>query len=80
MINNRAIANLIREKKLHQIFSMIEMGQWEGMNTMDQSLAYLVARGEIDINVALPHVRDMETFKLLIDHYKNWKQYFRPAW
>jgi len=49
------------------------------MNTMDQSLAWLVARGEVDEKAALPHVRDLEAFKLLVEHYKSGKQIFRPA-
>ncbi len=47
LINNKAIANLIREKRTHEINTVIETGSTEGMIDMNRSLAELVARGEI---------------------------------
>ncbi len=47
LINNKAIANLIREKRTHEIPTVIETGSTEGMIDMNRSLAELVARGEI---------------------------------
>ncbi|MGE0616329.1 MAG: type IV pilus twitching motility protein PilT [Bacteriovoracia bacterium] len=46
LIPNMAIRNLIREDKLHQIYSMMQTGQGEtGMVTMNQSLVNLVNSG-----------------------------------
>ncbi|MBI3637089.1 MAG: type IV pili twitching motility protein PilT, partial [Candidatus Rokubacteria bacterium] len=39
-----AIRNLIREEKIHQIYSAIQSGSKHGMQTMNQSLADLVKR------------------------------------
>ena len=47
LINNKAVANLIREKRTHEIPTVIETGMTEGMIDMNRSLAELVARGEI---------------------------------
>ncbi len=50
---NNAIGNLIRERQLQQIYSVIQTGKGEGMMTMNESLRRLVAEGKIDQDVAL---------------------------
>lgn len=52
LINNKAIGNLIREKRTHEINTVIETGSTEGMIDMNRSLAELVARGEITVESA----------------------------
>lgn len=52
LINNKAVANLIREKRTHEINTVIETGSTEGMIDMNRSLAELVARGEITVESA----------------------------
>lgn len=47
LINSKAVSNLIREKRTHEIPTVIETGSTEGMIDMNRSLAELVARGEI---------------------------------
>jgi len=47
MINTPAVSSLIREHRLANIFSVMQMGAKEGMITMAQSKAELRARGEI---------------------------------
>ncbi len=47
MINTPAIRNLIREEKIHQIYSAMQAGTKFGMQTINQSLAGLVQRGLI---------------------------------
>lgn len=45
LIPNKAIRNLIREDKLHQIYSMMQAGQESsGMQTLNQSLFSMVSR------------------------------------
>jgi twitching motility protein PilT len=45
MVPNSAIRNLIREDKIHQLYSAMQVGQGKfGMQTMNQSLAALVQR------------------------------------
>jgi twitching motility protein PilT len=46
MVPNQAIRNLIREDKVHQIYSMMQAGQSKfGMQTMNQSLFELYKKG-----------------------------------
>lgn len=48
LVPNPAIRNLIREDKIHQIYSMMQTGQAKyGMQTMNQSLYDLYARGHL---------------------------------
>lgn len=47
LVNSKAVANLIREKRTHEIPTVIETGSTEGMIDLNRSLAELVARGEI---------------------------------
>ncbi|HWO07313.1 MAG TPA: PilT/PilU family type 4a pilus ATPase [Candidatus Paceibacterota bacterium] len=52
LINNKAVANLIREKRSHEINAVIETSSGEGMIDMNRSLAELVSRGEITVESA----------------------------
>jgi twitching motility protein PilT len=48
MINNHAIANLIRENKIHQLYSQMQLNQTNtGMQTQTQVLAQLVKKNVI---------------------------------
>ncbi len=47
LLNNSAVANLIREKRTHEIDAVIETGRDMGMVDMNRTLADLVRRGEI---------------------------------
>jgi twitching motility protein PilT len=54
LIPTPAIRNLIREDKVHQIYSMMQTGQERiGMQTMNQSLYELYTKGLISYEVAL---------------------------
>jgi twitching motility protein PilT len=54
MMPNPAIRNLIREDKIHQIYSMMQTGQAKfGMQTMNQSLYDLYAKGIISYEDAI---------------------------
>ena len=56
MIPTPAIRNLIREDKIHQIYSQMQIGQEKtGMITMNQSLLKLVERGVIDADTAMTY-------------------------
>jgi twitching motility protein PilT len=52
LINNDAVANLIREGKLAQIKSTIETGANQGMVTMDKHIRQLYKAGEISRETA----------------------------
>jgi twitching motility protein PilT len=67
MVPNAAIRNLIREDKIHQIYSQMQMGQSTfGMQTMNQSLAYLVQRGIVSMEDALNRSSDQEELRQLM--------------
>lgn len=53
LINNTAVANLIRERRSHEINTVIETSSSEGMIDMNRSLAELVRRGEVSVEQAM---------------------------
>jgi twitching motility protein PilT len=53
MVTTPAIRNLIREEKVHQIYSAMQAGQKFGMQTMNQSLLDLVQKRKISREEAL---------------------------
>lgn len=55
LIANSAVSNLIREKRTHEINTVIETGLEQGMIDMNRSLADLVRRGEITAENALAY-------------------------
>ncbi|MEK7531728.1 MAG: PilT/PilU family type 4a pilus ATPase [Patescibacteria group bacterium] len=55
LINNSAVSNLIREKRTHEINTVIETGLDQGMIDLNRSLADLVRRGEITAENAYLH-------------------------
>jgi twitching motility protein PilT len=67
MIPTPAIRNLIREDKLHQIYSQMQIGQSKhGMTTMNQSLCELFIRRLITLDDALARSSDPDELKTLI--------------
>ncbi|HAQ02553.1 type IV pili twitching motility protein PilT [Candidatus Nomurabacteria bacterium RIFOXYC2_FULL_36_8] len=52
LINNNAVANLIREKRTHEINTVIETSSEQGMIDMNRYLVDLVAKGEITLESA----------------------------
>jgi twitching motility protein PilT len=67
MVPNPAIRNLIREDKIHQIYSQMQVGQEKfGMQTMNQSLISLVSRRLISLEDALGRSSDPDEFKQMM--------------
>jgi twitching motility protein PilT len=52
LVPTAGVRNLIREGKIHQIYSLIQTGASHGMQTMDASLAGLVRQGKITMKTA----------------------------
>ena len=68
MIPNPAIRNLIREDKIHQIYSQMQVGQTKfGMQTMNQSLASLYLRKFISFEDALGRSSDPDELRQVIN-------------
>jgi len=55
LISNKAVQNLIREGRTHELNTVIETNAENGMISMERSLAELVARGEITQQSAYEH-------------------------
>lgn len=65
MINTPAVSSLIRSGKAHQIRTVLQSGEKEGMHTLDQDLARLVNKGTITFEDALVKVQVREEFEKL---------------
>jgi len=66
LINNNAVANLIREKRTHEIPTIIETGSKEGMIDMNRSLVELVRRGDITAETAFIHSLSPKSLERLL--------------
>jgi len=53
LVATPAIRNLIREAKVHQIYSLMQAGAKHGMVAMDQSLSTLVRQGRVTMETAI---------------------------
>jgi twitching motility protein PilT len=60
MMVTPAVRNLIRENKIHQLYTFIQTGQKTGMQTMDDYLVALYKKRLIDKEVALENAHDKE--------------------
>jgi twitching motility protein PilT len=60
---NAAIRNLIRENKVAQMYSAIQTGQSQGMQTIDQHLAELVRSNIIKASTADVVANDKSMFQ-----------------
>jgi twitching motility protein PilT len=68
MMPNAAIRNLIREDKVHQIYSQMQVGQGKhGMQTMNQSLFSLAAKRLITMEEALGRSPDQDELRTMIE-------------
>lgn len=69
MVPNPAIRNLIREDKIHQIYSQMQVGQEKfGMQTMNQSLYSLFSRRLITLDDAMGRSSDPEELRQMINN------------
>jgi twitching motility protein PilT len=68
LVPNSAIRNLIREDKIHQIYSMMQTGQDKfGMQTFNQALATLYAKRQITLEVAMQRSSNADELRDLIE-------------
>ncbi len=66
LINNNAVSNLIREKRIHEINTVIETSSRDGMIDMNRSLAELVRAGEITVESAYLNSLNPKTLEKLV--------------
>lgn len=68
MVPNAAIRNLIREDKVHQIYSQMQVGQLKhGMQTLNQSLYGLLSRRLIGLEEAMGRSSDPDELRNMIE-------------
>ena len=68
LVPNSAIRNLIREDKIHQVYSMMQTGQEKfGMQTFNQSLASLYFRKLITLELAMSRSSNQDELQDLIN-------------
>jgi twitching motility protein PilT len=67
LVPNAAIRNLIREDKIHQVYSMMQTGQDKfGMQTFNQSLASLYFKKQITLEMAMGRSSNSDELQDLI--------------
>lgn len=66
LINNTAVGNLIREKRVHEINTVLETSSEQGMISMDRCLAELVRAGEITVENAYLHSTNTKILERLL--------------
>jgi twitching motility protein PilT len=66
LIATPAVRNLIREAKIHQIYSAMQAGGRFGMQTMDLALADLVKAGRISYEAAAERCHDLDELRRLV--------------
>lgn len=64
---NPAVRNLIREGKIHQIHSIMQIGSKLGMKTMDKHLQTLCDAGIVNYEECLAYAKDRESMSLYIE-------------
>jgi twitching motility protein PilT len=68
MVPNAAIRNLIREDKIHQVYSQMQVGQGKhGMQTLNQCLYGLVQRRLVSVEDALGHAYEPDELQMMLD-------------
>ncbi len=69
MIPNAAIRNLIREDKVHQVYSQMQVGQSKfGMQTMNQGLVTLYTKRLISLDLALARSPDVDELRQMLSN------------
>ncbi|MSP17478.1 MAG: type IV pilus twitching motility protein PilT [Myxococcales bacterium] len=69
LVPNAAIRNLIREDKVHQIYSQMQIGQSKfGMQTFNQSLVTLVMKRQVSIQDASARSPDPDELKTMLNN------------
>ncbi len=72
MVPNDAIRNLIREDKIHQIYSQMQLGQTQhGMQTFNQCLADLVQRGLVTPETAFERSSQKDELRTMLEQGKG---------
>lgn len=66
LMSNSAVRNLIREEKVHQIYSIMQTGTDIGMKTMNQSLADLYQKQLVTYNEIFSRTTDPKDLQRIL--------------
>ncbi len=66
LVCTRAVSNMIREKRTHELDTLIETGSGEGMISMNRTLINLIRTGEISVESALAVAIDPASLERLL--------------
>lgn len=66
LVNTKAVANMIREDRVHEINTLIETGAEQGMISINTSLAELVRRGIVSMEHAYETTTDPKDLERLL--------------
>lgn len=68
LVPNAAVRNLVREDKVHQIYSQMQVGQSKfGMQTFNQSLVNLYKKGLITLKDCMAYSHDLDELNTMIE-------------
>lgn len=59
LVNNSAIANLIRNEKIHQIPNLLQTSRAQGMHTLEMSMMDLLNKGIVSKEVIDPYLQEL---------------------
>ena len=66
LLSSPAVANLIRERKVYQLPSLMQTGKAQGMRTLNESLATLVREGQVEPAEALRRAIQRDDLKRML--------------
>ncbi len=66
LVANHALRSQVRESKVHQVYSTMQTGQKEGMQTMNQSLFDLFSQGRISKEEALTRTTELQDLERML--------------
>ena len=72
MVGTPAVRNLIRQGKIEQMPSLIQMGSEDGMVTMDRCLRKLYEQGQISYETALTRAQNPQEFRSMRSPSSAW--------
>jgi twitching motility protein PilT len=71
LVATPAIRAVIRDDKVHQIYSLIQAGQKYGMQTMNQSLFNLYAKRQITMDDAVARTSNIQEFEEMLSRHSS---------
>ena len=71
MISTPAVRNLIRENKLHQLYSVMQTSMRYGMQTLEKALQEYYKESLIDADEVRKHADDLDVMERFLQQKNN---------